>query len=391
MHKVHLSRTVTYRIRVPPVPPISIPTAGPTPCFPIRSIPPSPTMHEVHLSRISPATSARPYSTLPTLPLCPLTLYPFHPTLSGVPLLCPIGPPNPTPTPSAFLTRPVPLVLSHPTIRSIPMLGSYPPLFQCIRHPSDVHPTPIHFIQYPSAFRTTCGYLWISSYSSHIRRIRPVHVHSTSLPPSDPPFPCFPVPPFPRSSACPTSRALELNPTLLHPSPPFRSASDFVQAVPSAPLLLLVLTAVVSRLPPSVGPPSEDPHSDVLSELIELVSDYIPKLGACTQVSGAAYELKPSPSDSALPLSTVLTRTSPATSARLHSTPPTLPLFPLTLYPYHPTLSEALLLRPIGPPNPTPTPSTISAFPTHLVPSISLMSLHPTISPPNRLTSPLLD
>ncbi|KAG1722325.1 uncharacterized protein EDB91DRAFT_1088180 [Suillus paluster] len=66
-------------------------------------------------------------------------------------------------------------------VGSIPTLGLYPPLFRCIRHPSDVHPTPIHSIRYPSAFRTTCGYLRISPYSSHIRRIRPVHVHSTSL------------------------------------------------------------------------------------------------------------------------------------------------------------------------------------------------------------------
>ncbi|KAG1746662.1 uncharacterized protein EDB91DRAFT_1245846 [Suillus paluster] len=37
------------------------------------------------------------------------------------------------------------------------------------------------------------------------------------------------------------------------------------------------------------------------------MSDYIPKLGARTRVRGTVYELKPSPSDSALPLSTVLT------------------------------------------------------------------------------------
>ncbi|KAG1750036.1 uncharacterized protein EDB91DRAFT_1244629 [Suillus paluster] len=111
--------TVIYRIRVPPVPSMSIPTAGLTPCFPVCFIPPSLTMHEVHLSRISPATSTRLCSALPTLPLCPPTPYPFHPTLSGVPLLHPIGPPNPTPTPSAFLPRSdpsVPLVLTHPTI-----------------------------------------------------------------------------------------------------------------------------------------------------------------------------------------------------------------------------------------------------------------------------------
>ncbi|KAG1730656.1 uncharacterized protein EDB91DRAFT_1252521 [Suillus paluster] len=75
----------------------------------------------------------------------------------------------------------VPFVFADIEVGSIPMLGSYPPLFRCIRHPSDVHPTPIHSIRYPSAFRMTCGYLRISPYSSRIRRIRPVHVHSTSL------------------------------------------------------------------------------------------------------------------------------------------------------------------------------------------------------------------
>ncbi|KAG1720228.1 uncharacterized protein EDB91DRAFT_1257079 [Suillus paluster] len=99
-------RSVIYQIQAPPIPPVNIPTPGPTPCFPVHSIPPSPTMHEVHLSRISPATSTQPCSALLTLPLCPLTPYPFHPTLSGVPLLHPIGPPSPTPTPSAFLTSP---------------------------------------------------------------------------------------------------------------------------------------------------------------------------------------------------------------------------------------------------------------------------------------------
>ncbi|KAG1738914.1 uncharacterized protein EDB91DRAFT_1249089 [Suillus paluster] len=111
----------TVMSSLPPVPPVNIPTPGPTPCFLIRSIPPSPTMHKVHLSRISPATSARPCSTLPTLPLCPSTPYPFHPTLSGVPLLRPISLPDPTPTPSAFPTHAgpsVPLVFPHPTISS---------------------------------------------------------------------------------------------------------------------------------------------------------------------------------------------------------------------------------------------------------------------------------
>ncbi|KAG1730394.1 uncharacterized protein EDB91DRAFT_1252654 [Suillus paluster] len=49
--------TVIYQIRAPPTPPVSIPIAGPTLCFPVRFIPPSPTMHKVHLSRNSPATS----------------------------------------------------------------------------------------------------------------------------------------------------------------------------------------------------------------------------------------------------------------------------------------------------------------------------------------------
>ncbi|KAG1720607.1 uncharacterized protein EDB91DRAFT_1256908 [Suillus paluster] len=87
------------------------------PLFPHPLHSSSPTMHEVHLSRISPATSARPRSAFLTLPLCPPTPYPFHPTLSGVPLLCPIGPPDPTPTPSAFPTHggpSVPLVLPPP-------------------------------------------------------------------------------------------------------------------------------------------------------------------------------------------------------------------------------------------------------------------------------------
>ncbi|KAG1743566.1 uncharacterized protein EDB91DRAFT_1247064 [Suillus paluster] len=111
-----LNEHVIYRIRAPPIPPVNIPIPDPTPCFPIRFIPPSPTMHKVHLSRISPATSTQLHSAFPTLPLCPPTPYPFHPTLSGVLLPRPIGPPDPIPTPSAFPTHSVPLVLSHPTI-----------------------------------------------------------------------------------------------------------------------------------------------------------------------------------------------------------------------------------------------------------------------------------
>ncbi|KAG0695108.1 hypothetical protein DFH29DRAFT_1005747 [Suillus ampliporus] len=47
--------------------------------------------------------------------------------------------------------------------------------------PSKSHPTLIQPIRCPSAFRMTCGYLRISSYSSRIHRIHPVHIHSTSL------------------------------------------------------------------------------------------------------------------------------------------------------------------------------------------------------------------
>ncbi|KAG1738915.1 uncharacterized protein EDB91DRAFT_1249090 [Suillus paluster] len=79
-------------------------------------------------------------------------------------------------------------------------------------------------------------------------------------------------------------------------------------SVPSIPLCFrLHPSSSFCSASTSVGPPSEDPHSDILSEPIEFVLDYIPKLGARTRVRGAAYELKPSPSDSALPLSTVLT------------------------------------------------------------------------------------
>ncbi|KAG1730826.1 uncharacterized protein EDB91DRAFT_1349521 [Suillus paluster] len=74
-----------------------------------------------------------------------------------------------------------------------------------------------------------------------------------------------------------------------------------------------------------------------------------------------------------------LSKTSPATSTRLRSAPPTLPLFSLTPYPYPPTLSGAPLLRSIGLTDPTPTPSTISTFLTHSVPPVSLVSPHPTI------------
>ncbi|KAG1747922.1 uncharacterized protein EDB91DRAFT_1245391 [Suillus paluster] len=81
--------------------------------------------------------------------------------------------------------------------------------------------------------------------------------------------------------------------------------------------------------------------------------------------------------------------TSPATSARLRSTSPTLPLFPPTPYPYPQTLSGALLLCSIGLTD--PTPSTISTFLTHLVPSVPLVLFHPTIGPPDRLTGPPLD
>ncbi|KAG0701978.1 hypothetical protein DFH29DRAFT_805640 [Suillus ampliporus] len=47
--------------------------------------------------------------------------------------------------------------------------------------PSESHPTLIRPIQCTSAFRMTCGYLRISSYSSRICRIHPVHIRSTSL------------------------------------------------------------------------------------------------------------------------------------------------------------------------------------------------------------------
>ncbi|KAG1738151.1 uncharacterized protein EDB91DRAFT_1249469 [Suillus paluster] len=63
--------TVIYRIQAPPIPPVNILTPGLTPCFLVRSIPPSLTMHEVHLSRISPATSAQPRSTPLILLLLP--------------------------------------------------------------------------------------------------------------------------------------------------------------------------------------------------------------------------------------------------------------------------------------------------------------------------------
>ncbi|KAG1739957.1 uncharacterized protein EDB91DRAFT_1248716 [Suillus paluster] len=144
-----------------------------------------------------------------------------------------------------------------------------------------------------------------SSVPPFLRSSVPPFLRS-SVPPflrsSVPPFLRSSVPPFLRSSVPLTSHVSELDPALSHLSPPLCSASDFIQAVPSTPLLLLVLTT-------SISPPSEDPHSDVLSEPIEFVLDYILKLGAHTRVRGTVYELKPSPSDSALPLSTVLTMT----------------------------------------------------------------------------------
>ncbi|KAG1747029.1 uncharacterized protein EDB91DRAFT_1245467 [Suillus paluster] len=113
----------------------------------------------------------------------------------------------------------------------------------------------------PSLFSLATSPLLCSSTPLFLRSSAPLFLHSPI-----PPLPHSPIPLLFRLPVhWPPFLCIGTDPrTLAHSSPLFRPALDFVQAVPSAPLLLLVMTAVTLNLSPSIGPPSEDPHSDVL-------------------------------------------------------------------------------------------------------------------------------
>ncbi|KAG1747043.1 uncharacterized protein EDB91DRAFT_1245484 [Suillus paluster] len=202
-----------------------------------------------------------------------------------------------------------------------------------------------------------------------------------------PPFPRSPVPPFPRSPIPPVPPfprplrssnfpCVRTRPHTLTSSPPFRSASDFIQAVPSAPLLLLVPTTVVSRFPP-VGqnnPRLTFPHSPSSPSVLlqrtpfqRPVGTHRICVGLHSEIRGTYFGVSSPPTSEAPNSSPILK----SNSSSLRASPPVTPNKHISVQPSTSEVSAPILksytsscLRATSPVTPTkPRVSTTGSLP----------------------------